>query len=254
MKISIITVVSNNVNSIEDCIRSVLSQSYKDIEYIIIDNASTDGTLDIVSRYRDRVAHVVSEKDPGHIYAFNKGLALAKGDIVGFLHADDMFVDSKVIEDIILAFESDDIDCVYGDLAYVEKADPNKVIRYWRSGEGDRAKISRGWMPPHPALFIKRSIYKQYGDFNTDFKISADYEIILRFLYMHRISMYYLHRLCVKMRTGGVSNRNLLSIARKTHEDYRACKMYGIDRAAYTVMLKNLRKIPQFFKREKLKE
>jgi len=254
MKVSIITVVSNNVNCMEDCIRSVLSQSYKEIEYIIIDNMSTDGTLNIINKYRDRVAHIVSEKDSGHIHAFNKGLALAKGDIIGFLHADDMFVDSKVVEDIVLAFEGNNTDCIYGDLAYVEKADPNKIIRYWRSGEGDRAKISNGWMPPHPALFIKRSVYEQYGDFNTDFKISADYEIILRFIYMHRISMHYLHRLCVKMRTGGVSNRNLLSVVKKTYEDYKACRMYGIDRAAYTVMLKNLRKIPQFFVRERKKE
>ena len=135
---------------------------------------------------------------------------------------------------------------MYGDLVYVKRKDTNKIVRYWRAGEGDRAKIVNGWMPPHPSLFIKRDVYEQYGYFNSDFKISTDYEIMLRFLFMHRISMSYLHRLCVKMRTGGISNRSIRSIVIKTLEDIKACNIYGLEKAAYTVVLKNLRKIPQF--------
>ena len=249
MKVSIITVVYNNVKYIKDCIDSVNKQTYNDIEHVIIDNMSTDGTTEIINANKKAITRIVSEKDPGHIYAFNKGLDLATGDIVAFLHSDDMYVDDKVIETVVAAFEEHNPDSVYGDTVYVKKDNTDKVIRYWRAGEGDRAKISNGWMPPHPALFIKKNIYNQYGQFNTDFKISADYELILRFLYMHRISMHYIHKLCVKMRLGGVSNSSLFNIIRKTHEDYKACKIYGIKKAGYSVMLKNLRKIPQFFRK-----
>jgi len=251
MKITIITVVRNNAKCIEECIKSVLSQSYyNNIEYIIIDGESTDGTIDIINKYKNKVAKVISEKDPGHIHAFNKGIELATGDIIGFLHSDDLYVDDHVVEDAIAAFSQSNADSVYGDLVYVKREDINKVVRYWRADEGNRAKISLGWMPPHPSLFVKREVYQYYGGFNTEFKISADYEIILRFLYMHRISMHYMHRLCVKMRTGGISNRNLFRVLQKTFEDYKACKIYGIDRAAYAIILKNLRKIPQFLLRE----
>ena len=251
MKVSIITVVYNNKSCIEDCIRSVISQTYNDIEYIIIDGKSIDGTLDIINKYKGKISKIVSEKDPGQIYALNKGIDLACGDAIGFLHSDDLYVDNNVLSDAVDAFENSGADAVYGDIVYVNRADTNKVHRYWRAGEGDRYKISNGWMPPHPALFIKKEIYDKYGDFNTSFAISADYEIILRFLYMHRIRISYMHRLCVKMRTGGVSNRNIVTVIRKSHEDYKACKIYGIKKPGYIVMLKNLRKIPQFFRKRK---
>jgi len=250
MKVSVITVVRNNVDYIEDCIRSVLEQTYDNIEYIIIDGESSDGTLDIIDRYKSGIREVISEKDKGHIYAWNKGLKQATGDIVGFLHSDDIYADNKVISDFVEAFKLDGVDgvdCVYGDLVYVQRKNTNKVVRYWRSGEGNRAKIASGWMPPHPTLFIKKEIYERYGYYNIDFRISADYEIMLRFLYMHRIYMHYMHRLCVKMRTGGISNRSIFTLMQKSYEDYRACKIYGLRKAAYTVMLKNFRKIPQFF-------
>jgi len=246
MKVSIITVVYNNVQCIEDCIKSVVMQNYDNIEYIILDNKSTDGTLDIINKYKHKVTKLISEDDAGHIHAFNKGLELATGDIIGFLHSDDLYADTNIIESIVKGLESSDADCVYGDLVYVKKENTSKVVRYWRAGEGNRAKLSLGWMPPHPSLFVKREIYQHYGGFNTDFKISADYEIILRFLFMHRISMHYMHKLCVKMRTGGVSNRNIFRILQKTYEDYKACKIYGVNKAAYAIMLKNFRKVPQF--------
>lgn len=247
MKISIITVVYNNIKYIKDCIDSVNKQSYSDIEHIIIDNLSTDGTAELINANKKVITKVVSEKDPGHIYAFNKGVELATGDVIAFLHSDDMYADENVIETVMEAFKEHNPDSVYGDAVYVKRDNADKVIRYWRAGEGDRAKISNGWMPPHTALFIKKDIYNHYGQFNTDFKISADYELVLRFLYMHRISMHYIHKLCVKMRLGGVSNSSLFNIIRKTREDYKACKIYGVKKAARAVLKKNIRKIPQFF-------
>ena len=247
MKISIITVVYNNVECIKDCIDSVNKQSYPDIEHIIIDNLSTDGTTELINANKKATTKIVSEKDPGHIYAFNKGVELATGDVVAFLHSDDMYADENVIETVMEVFKEHNPDSVYGDAVYVKKDNTDKVVRYWRAGEGDRAKISNGWMPPHPSLFVKKDIYNHYGVFNTDFKISADYELILRFLYMHRISMHYIHKLCVKMRLGGVSNNSLFNIILKTREDYKACKIYGIEQAARAVLKKNFRKIPQFF-------
>jgi len=249
MKVSVITAIRNCGEFLESNIDSVHSQSYSNIEHIIIDAGSNDATTAIMDANRSKIAHYVSEKDRGIYDGINKGLRLATGDVIAMLNGDDIYVDENVINDIVNAFENSGTDAVYGDIVYVNKIDTNKVIRYWRAGEGDRAKILSGWMPPHPALFIKKEIYDKYGLFNTNFKISADYEIILRFLYMHRISMYYMHRLCVKMRTGGISNRSFLTIARKSYEDYKAWKIYGLKKAGYAVALKNFRKIPQFFRK-----
>jgi len=249
MKVSVITTIRNCGEFLESNIDSVHSQSYSNIEHIIIDAYSNDATVAIVDANKSKIAHYVSEKDRGIYDGINKGLRLAAGDVIAMLNGDDVYADENVINDVVNAFENSGTDAVYGDIVYVNKIDTNKVIRYWRAGEGDRAKIANGWMPPHPALFIKKEVYDKYGYFNSNFYISADYEIILRFLYMHRISISYMHRLCVKMRIGGISNRNIFRILQKTCEDYKACKTYGIDKAAYAVMLKNLRKLSQFFKK-----
>lgn len=245
MKVSIITVVYNDAAYIEDCIKSVISQSYKEIEYIVIDNESTDGTRDIIDLHRGRIAKVVSEKDRGHIYAMNKGIGLASGEIIGFLHSDDIYMNEKVIESVADSFKEDPVDSLYGDLVYVKKDNPSRVMRYWRGGKYNPEKIKQGWMPPHPTFFVKREIYERYGMLDTSFKISMDYEIILRFLYKHRISVLYLPSILVRMRGGGVSNRNLKNIAIKTIEDYRAARSYGL--GISTVIMKNIGKIPQCF-------
>jgi len=249
MKISIITVVRNNAKNIEDCIRSVISQTYKDKEYIVIDGRSTDGTLEIINRHRNETTTIVSEKDYGHIDAMNKGIRLATGDILGFLHSDDFYANPEVIEKIANIFKKNNVDSVYGDLIYVGRNNPNKVIRYWKSGKFNIEKIENGWMPPHPSFFVKKKIYKKYGLLNsTDFKISMDYELILRFLYRYRISIAYLPEAVVKMRCGGLSNRSIGNILAKTKEDLKACRMYGLGPA--TVFKKNISKVPQFFVRK----
>lgn len=244
MKISIITVVRNNKEFIESCIKSVLDQTYKDIEYIVIDGASTDGTFEIVNKYNSKASKIISEKDSGFIYAMNKGLGLASGDVVGFLHSDDFYADNTVIEKIADSFKRNNTDSLYGDLVYVTKNNPDKIVRYWRGREYDANSLRWGWMPAHPTFFVKKNIYEKYGYFNTDFKISTDYENMLRFLYKYKISAHYLPETIIKMRFGGVSNRSVKNIVRKTVEDYRACRLYGL--GLCTVIAKNIIKLPQF--------
>lgn len=244
IKISVITVVRNNKDFVEDCIRSVIGQSYADIEYIVIDGASTDGTLDVINRYRARISRIISEKDKGHIYAMNKGLALASGTVVGFLHSDDFYADDTVIEKIANSFKNTNIDSLYGDLVYVTKNNPDRIIRRWRGRSYNARNLKWGWMPAHPTFFVRKNIYEKYGYFDTDFKISMDYENILRFLYRYKISAHYLPKTIVKMRFGGVSNRSVKNIIRKTVEDYKACRMHELGLG--TVIAKNVIKLPQF--------
>jgi len=249
MKVSVVTAIKDCGEFLQANIDSVYEQTHSDIEHIIIDACSQDSTESVVKKNESKVAIYARQEDRGIFDGINKGLRLATGDILAILNGDDIYADNNVISEVVREFTEYNTDCVYGDLVYVRQRGINKVVRYWRSGEGDRAKLLRGWMPPHPSFFVKREIYEKYGYFNTDFRISADYEIILRFLYMHRISMRYMHKLCVKMRIGGNSNRNLFRIMRKTYEDYKACRIYGIKGASFAVMLKNVRKVPQFFRR-----
>lgn len=249
MKVSVITGTLNRANTIEGCISSVLGQSYKDIEHIIIDGDSRDGTLDVIHSYKDKIAKVVSEPDNGIYVALNKGIKLASGDIIGILHSDDFYAYDAVIERVVDVFEQEKVDSCYGDLQYVSKENPNKIIRYWRTASYLNGKFKYGWMPPHPTFFVKKHIYEECGYFNTDFKISADYELMLRFLLKHRISSYYIPEVLIKMRIGGVSNKNLKNLLLKSYEDYKAWKMNNFKGGLSAVLLKNLVKIPQFIKR-----
>ncbi|MFH1868873.1 MAG: glycosyltransferase family 2 protein [Candidatus Omnitrophota bacterium] len=245
MKISIITVVYNNAEHIGDCLKSVTSQLYNDIEYIVIDNESRDGTQDVINLYKDKITRLVSEKDKGHIYAMNKGIEMATGDVVGFLHSDDIYMNENIIGLVADTFKNSSTDSLYGDLVYVKKDNIDKTVRFWRAGSYSPDSIKQGWMPPHPTFFVKREVYKKYGLLDTGFKISMDYEIILRFLYKQKISVLYLPSVLVKMRSGGVSNRSIKNILVKTMEDYRAAKSYGLGVSA--VIMKNIGKIPQCF-------
>lgn len=249
MKVSIITAVINSSKTIEDCILSVTNQSYKDIEHMIIDGGSTDGTIDIISRHKNIIAKVVSEQDYGIYYALNKGLKLASGDIVGFLHADDYYANDKVIETVVETFKIKNVDSCYADLQYVDKNNPDKVVRYWKSSDYNYNKFKYGWMPPHPTFFVKKTIYEKYGYFNTNFRIAADYELMLRFLAKYKISAYHIPKVLIKMRMGGVSNRSLKNLLAKNYEDYKAWKANNLKRGFFTIFLKNIVKIPQFFNR-----
>ncbi len=202
MKISIITCSYNAADTIEKTVKSVLSQKGADIEYIIIDGLSDDGTADIIKKYSDKIYKFVSEKDGGIYNAMNKGLRLSGGEITGFLNADDVYFDESVISKVAKAFENEKTDSVYGNLTYV--SEDNKIKRYWKSGGFNINNFKRGWMPPHPAFFLKRDVYERYGGFNENYKISADYELMVRLLYKNKISTFYLPELFVKMKTGGV--------------------------------------------------
>lgn len=243
MKVSIITAVYNARETIENTIKSVISQSYENIEYIVIDGLSTDGTIEIISKYKDKISKFISEPDKGIYDAFNKGIKLSSGDIIGFLNADDIYAHNRVIENIVNTFKSKNVDSVYGDLIYIDKAG-NKV-RYWKSGEFNIENLKKGWMPPHPTFFVKRKIYELFGGYRTDFKISADYEISLRFLYKEKISIAYIPEVIVLMKTGGKSNLNLKNRLIGLKEDFKAIKENNLN-GLVTLILKKISKFKQY--------
>ncbi|WP_331774328.1 glycosyltransferase family 2 protein [Sulfurospirillum sp. 1612] len=249
MKISIITVVWNNKNTIQDAIDSVLNQTYKDIEYIVIDGASTDGTVEIIQSYGDRISKFVSESDKGLYDAMNKGIALATGDAIGILNSDDFYTDEFVIEKIAKEFESKHVDSVFADLVYVKPDDVNKVVRYYDSSYFTPSKFAYGWMPAHPTFFVKRKYYRKYGVFKTDYKIAADYEILTRFLAKYSISYSYLKEPIIKMRIGGISTQGLKSNYILNKEIIRACKENNIYTNWFMVLSKYPRKILGLFQR-----
>ena len=248
MKISVITAVFNAKDTIADAIESVLSQDFADVELVVIDGASTDGTRELLDSYRDRIDVFVSEPDKGIYEALNKGVRHATGDVVGFLHADDLFENSKVLSRIAEAFSDGKIGAAYGDLVYVSKYAPNKVIRYWKSGAYSETSLKHGWMPPHPTFYTRRSVYQEHGGFDTSFRIAADYDCMLRFIGQHKVKCAYLPQTIVRMRVGGESNRSLANIITKSREDYRALKRNGIGGVG-ALLWKNLSKLPQFFQR-----
>ncbi len=249
--ISVITAVYNARDTIEATIASVLAQTYDNIEFIIVDGASSDGTVEILNA-QPGVDVLISEPDNGIYDALNKGIAHAHGDIIGFLHADDLFASDHVLQDIAATFVDRNVDVIYGDLEYVSKAEPGQVVRYWQSGDFSEAKLRHGWMPPHPTFYVSKSVYEQYGGFDTAFRIAADYDCMLRLLGRATLRVAYIPRVLVKMRVGGESNRSLSNIMIKSKEDYLALKRNGIGGVGALVW-KNLSKIPQFFRRSTIR-
>lgn len=248
MKISIITSVYNNQETIKDAIDSVLNQTYENIEYIIIDGRSSDGTIDIIKSYGDKISKFVSESDKGIYDGLNKGISLATGDIVAFLHSDDIYASDDIIQNVADKFSSDSLlDGIYGDLIYTPKNDTTKVIRYWKSKDFDKSLLAKGWMPAHPTLFLKREVYEKYGAFDLNFKIAADYDFMLRVL-SAGINVQYLPHVLYKMRVGGESNRSLKNIMLKSREDLRALRKNGVG-GVCSLLVKNLSKITQFIKK-----
>ena len=319
MTVSIITAVFNNARHIGSCIESIHSQTWPDIEHIIIDGGSTDGTLQVIeevmsresqvtnhrlpiTNHLTRVSRLVSEPDNGIYDALNKGIKLATGDVIGFLHADDIYADETVIKKVVKTMTESNLDSCYGDLVYVkdngnrsggtdkedkrlrgqedrltslqadkltgkkgkrtrgqESSDRStqnpelithnfKTVRYWKSGPFEKGLFKKGWMPPHPTFFVRREVYRRLGVFDTGFRIAADYELMLRFLWKNNISTCYIPDVLIKMRTGGASNGSLRNILKKSAEDYRAMRMHGLGGLA-TLVRKNLAKIPQFLTR-----
>lgn len=246
MKISIITPSFNSEKTIEETIKSVLSQTYNDIEYLIIDGGSRDRTLEIVDKYKDKISKIVSEPDKGIYDGMNKGIKLATGEIVGILNSDDLYFDESVIENVMKVFKENKIDCLWGDLVYF-KDDPNKFIRVWKGGNYKPGIFKTGWVPPHPTFFVKKEIYEKYGYFRLDFPVAADYELMLRFLEKYRVKGYYLPKFLVKMRAGGNANK-LKNIIKGNLECIRAWKVNGLKMPFYTPFFRILRRIPQILK------
>jgi len=251
MKVSIITIAYNSAETIEDTIRSVLEQDYPNIEYIVVDGASKDDTQQIVERYRTSIAHVVSERDRGIYDAMNKGVALATGDVIGILNSDDFYADSHVISDIVRTMQAAESDACYADLVYVDRLETEKVIRSWKSGEYRHGDFLRGWMPPHPTFFVKRSCYERHGLYSLELKSAADYELMLRFIHKHTIRLAYLPRVITKMRTGGQSNVTLKNRWKANQEDRLAWKMNGLQPGFLTLVRKPLSKLFQYLPRKK---
>ena len=215
LKISLITVTFNSERTLRDTFKSVLAQSYSNLEYIVIDGNSTDTTLDIIKEYEplfDGNMKWISEKDEGIYHAMNKGIRLTSGDIVGILNSDDIFFDKTVLTDINKIFCNKDIDAIYGNLLFVKANDLNSVIRVWKGSQYPSCGFKYGWHPAHPTFFVKRVIYEKYGIFDTSFDISADFELMLRFIQKYKIPTYYLDKTIVKMRIGGESTSSLAKI------------------------------------------
>lgn len=227
-KISIVTVCYNSVGTIRDTIESVLGQDYPNVEHIIIDGLSTDGTQEIVRKYLSETTKFYSEKDNGLYDAMNKGLGLASGDIIGILNSDDIYASDKVLSLIAKTFEHNHVGIVYGDLYYFKTGHPDKPLRYYVGGMFSKKRVSYGLVPPHPTFFIKREIYELYGKFDTRYTLSADFDLIVRMLGVHKVPFKYLPQVLVKMRIGGKSTSSLKRTFIMNKEDLISCGRNGI--------------------------
>ncbi len=244
-KISIITVVLNGVKTISYALSSVKEQSYENIEHLVMDGKSTDGTLDILRTHEKRGVTLVSESDGGIYDALNKGIKLSTGEIIGILHSDDQFADSFVIESVMDVFKNPDIDVVYGDLIYVRNDSSGSTYRKWNSGKFRTYKLGLGWMPPHPTLFMRRSLFNIHGWYDTRYSISSDYDLILRYFGNGGVRSSHLTKVLVKMRVGGKSNRSFKHLFLKSKEDYLIIKRNKIGNI-HTLFFKNIIKMFQF--------
>lgn len=250
MKISIVTVTYNSSATVEETIQSVLAQDYPDKEYILVDGLSTDATCSIIKKYESQIARWVSEKDKGIYDAINKGIMMATGEVVAVLNSDDVYAGKSVLSAVMNRFITTGCDAVYGDLVYVKRDNLNAITRTWISGKYREGFFLKGWMPPHPAFFVKKDCYNRFGVFRTGFKTSADYELMLRFIHKHKISLEYLPEILVKMRLGGQSNISLKNRIEANREDRRAWEINGLKPGLITLLRKPLSKITQFLRRQ----
>jgi glycosyltransferase involved in cell wall biosynthesis len=253
-KVSIITVSFNSIGTISDTIKSVLSQTYTEREYLIIDGSSTDGTLELIKSYGSRISKFISEPDKGIYDAINKGIRLATGDIVGILNSDDYFYNNDVIQNVASAFEDNELKAVYGDVAFVDTDRGSKIVRYYSSKRFSPEKFKFGFMPAHPSFYVRRELFEELGYYKTDYKIAADFELLVRFLYINRILYKYLPMPFVYMRRGGVSNRSVFSNITLNKEIARACNENGIRTNCFNIYSKYFIKIYEFLGNHKVKK
>lgn len=243
MKVSIITPTYNSAQTVRDTIESVLSQDYDNIEYIIIDGYSKDNTLDIIKEYSDQIAVVVSEPDKGIYDAMNKGIRLATGDVVGILNSDDFFTSNDVISIVVKEFMHNQTDAIYGDIHFVRPENLNKCVRYYSSAIFSPFLFRFGFMPAHPSFYVKKSCYEQLGTYDLNYRIAADYDLMIRFLYKEKIRYKYLKKDFVTMRIGGISTEGVNSRILLNKEIVRACKKYGIYTNLFFLSLKYIYKV-----------
>ena len=249
MKISIITVCYNAEQTIEDTIKSVLSQDFYNLEYIIVDGASSDTTMDIIAKYKDNIHKIISEPDKGIYDAMNKGIQLATGDVIGILNADDFYINDHVVTRVAKEFQRSDVGAVFADLVYVKPENLNKIERRYSSKVFTPVKFAYGWMPAHPTFFLQKRYYDQYGLYKTDYKIAADYELLIRMLYLNKVSYNYIPEVFIKMRLGGVSTNSLQSNLILNREILRACKENGIKTNLLKIYSKYPKKLLELLKR-----
>lgn len=247
-----VTVVRNNADTIEETIRSIAGQNFRGIEHIVVDGCSTDGTTDAIKRNLGTVTTYISEPDQGIYDAMNKGIRLATGDVIGFLNADDVYVNPGVIARVVDTLRRADADACYADLVYVSPYDPSRIIRYWKSRPYAEGLFESGWMPAHPTFFARRIVYERFGGFDLAFRRQADFELTMRFLAVHKITSVYIPELWVRMRTGGFSNNSLSGIWKGNIEAYRACKKHNLPITPLFIARKLISRLPQLFNRPRI--
>lgn len=245
MKVTLITATYNSAATIRDTLDCIAAQDYPDIEHLIIDGVSKDATLSIVAEY-PHVARVICEPDKGLYDAMNKGVNVATGEIIGILNSDDFYPHPQVISRVVALMEKTGADALYADLDYVDAENTDTIVRSWKSQPYRQRLFQQGWMPPHPTFFVRRGVYEQFGGFNTQLRFAADYELMLRFLLRHGVSVCYLPEVVTKMRTGGLSNAAWKNRLKANREDREAWRLNGLQPRWYTIAMKPLRKIGQF--------
>lgn len=245
MKVTLITATYNSAATIRDTLDCIAAQDYPDIEHLIIDGVSKDATLAIVAEY-PHVARVICEPDKGLYDAMNKGVQAASGEVIGILNSDDFYPHPQVISRVVALMEKTGADALYADLDYVDAENTDAIVRSWKSQPYHQRLFQQGWMPPHPTFFVRKGVYEQYGGFNTQLRFAADYELMLRFLLRHGVSVCYLPEVVTKMRMGGLSNAAWKNRLKANREDREAWRLNGLQPRWYTIVMKPLRKIGQF--------
>ena len=253
MKISVVTAVFNRESTIAETVESVRCQTHTDVEHIVQDGGSRDGTLAILQGLASPQMLVESTHDGGIYEGLNRGILRATGEVIGLMHSDDLFASENTLSLVSEAMLDPLVDGVYGDLVYVAANDSQRVIRYWRSGLYEPAKLKWGWMPPHPTLYLRRNVFDRLGLYDVDFRIAADYEGMLRFLVRGNLRLAYIREVMVRMRLGGESNRSIGRILQKSKEDYRAIRRYRVGGSG-TLLCKNVQKLSQFILKDQTKK